>query len=163
MGVRIELQFRSLGTATGYGLRQSRPDRVNAPRPHARFRFGLLPALTILGLMTALALSPAKAPAAESAATPRFESAACPLTAEPIPALHRAVRIPCRSREPLEAGEPQHPARGDDRAGCFRKATAEIFRSFLSAPLSPDTACAAETRPRTVHRRSGLATDGVAR
>jgi len=52
--------------------------------------------------------------------------------------------------------EPQHPARGDDRAGCFRKATAEIFRSFLSAPLSPDTACAAETRPRTVHRRSGL-------
>jgi pimeloyl-ACP methyl ester carboxylesterase len=46
--------------------------------------------LTVLGLLTALALSPAKAPAAQSAATPRFESASCPVSAEPIPALQTA-------------------------------------------------------------------------
>ena len=46
--------------------------------------------LIVLSLLTALALSPAKAPAAESAATPRFESAPCPVPAEPIPALQTA-------------------------------------------------------------------------
>ena len=151
MGVRIELRFFSgpPGTATEYRLRQSKPDRVNAPRPHASFRFPLLPALTILGVMTAPALSPGESSGCRiEAATPRFELAAYPLTAEPMPALHSAVRIPSYSREPLEAGEPQHPARGGDRAGCFRKATAGIFQSFLSSTSVPWT--------RHAPRRRGL-------
>src|SRR4051812_36867849 len=89
-GARIRLSFRSLETATEYGVPSIQAPIASMLSDRMLVSASDFSRLTVLGLLTALALSPAKAPAAESAATPRFESAPCPVPAEPIPALQTA-------------------------------------------------------------------------